>query len=710
MRLVLTGPVIRRRLALSMAVFLLLFVALSARLAYLQVISSMDLQRRAQAQWTSESVIAPSRGKITDRNGNVLAISATAYTASVNPRQVTDAGALAGILSPILGIEASVITKKASDTSKSSVILKRQLARETAQQLKTMLAEHRAAGSKALSGLVLDEDSQRFYPYGAFASQIIGITTIDGIGQSGVELSLNDYLSGKSGKVLGEIDGKGRALGYGEFEYVAAVDGSDVELTIDATIQGFCEKAAREAIEVNRAEAIRIIVMNPQTGEILAMVSKPDFDLNEPPRDDVDLLNEQMRNRVVTDAYEPGSTFKVVTIAAALDAGLTNVNEGFYCSGSYHVEGGKIRCWGNPHGAETLTQGLGNSCNPVFAELGLRLGSEGFYKYLKAFGIGSETGVDIFGEAKGIVIAQAAVKRGDLARMGFGQSIAVTPLQLLTAECATVNGGYLLKPYITKEITSPSGETLEQGERTVLGRPISEKTSDTMRSLLTYVVEKGGGKNARIEGYSIGGKTGTAQVYIDGVVSRDVHIGSFVGFAPMDKPTIAVMVVVDRAKVGVDFGSVTAAPYAKSILEQSLVYLGYPKAEGTAPAREVAVPDVTGMAVPEAVKALKGAGLDYVLNGSGAYIAGQLPAAGAGMTEGSLVMLYVEGATPEADSVSVPDVAGLSVAEANRLIRSCGLKMTISGSGIAVSQAPEAGASVLPTTEITVRFEPPPGG
>lgn len=707
MRLVLTGPVIRRRLALSMGIFLLLFLTLSSRLVYLQIIASEDLQRRAQAQWTSESVIAPARGEITDRSGNVLAISATAYTASVNPRQVANAAALAEVLSPILGMDAGEITKRASDTSKSMVILKRQLTREIAQQLKTMLAEHKSAGSSALNGLVLDEDSQRFYPYGAFASQLIGITTIDGIGQSGIEASLNDYLSGKSGKVLGEIDGKGRQLGYGESEYVPAVDGYDVALTIDATIQGFCEKAAREAIEVNRADSIRILVMNPQTGEILAMVMKPDFDLNDPPRDDIDTLNDRMRNTLISDAYEPGSTFKIVTIASALDAGLVTPQSGFYCSGSIHVEGGKIRCWGNPHGAQTLRQALGNSCNPVFVELALRCGYDRYYEYLSQFGIGSETGVDIIGEAGGIVISQAAVKRGDLARMGFGQSIAVTPIQLLTAACATVNGGYLLKPYLVKEITSPEGDVIERGERTVVSQPISEKTSETMRDLLTYVVAEAGGKNARIDGYAVGGKTGTAQVYIDGKVSSDMHIGSFIGFAPMDHPTLAVIVIVDHARLGSDFGSVTAAPFAKAILEQSLIYLGYPRAVDAAAPGEVEVPSVTGLTVAEAIRVLKAANLDYVLDGSGARVIGQLPAAGAGMSEGSLVMLYVEGAISDAAAVSVPDVTGLSVAEANRLIRSYGLTMTMTGSGIAVSQSPAAGEMVYPTANIAVSFEPP---
>ena len=705
--MVLTGPVIRRRLALCMAIFLALFLLLCVRLFYLQLIASEDLQRIAQAQWTSESVIAPARGSIYDRNGSVLAISATAYTASVNPRQVADPVKMAEILSPVLNMETSDIVKKVSDRSKSSVILKRQLSRETAQQLKAMVAEHREQKSDALDGLVLDEDSQRFYPYGEFLSQVIGITTVDGIGQSGLEASLNDYLSGKSGLVLGEIDGKGRTLSYSGSEYIAAVNGSDVTLTIDATIQGFCEKAAREAYAVNNAEAVQIMAMDPDTGEILAMAMQPSFDLNDPPRDDVARLNELMRNRLVTDSYEPGSTFKILTIAAALDLGVTRVDEGFYCSGSVHVEGGKISCWGNPHGAETLAQGLENSCNPVFVELALRIGADRFYEYLDRYGIGSATGVDIPGEASGIVIARSRVKTGDLARIGFGQSIAVTPIQLMTAACSTVNGGRLMQPYIVKSITSPTGEIIETGTPAILGRTVSEQTSELVRSLLEGVVDHGGGKNARIEGYSIGGKTGTAQVYVDGVVSSDTHIGSFIGFAPMDDPAIALLVIVDRADVPVDYGSVTAAPYARDILEQTLVYLGYAKDMGNDAPGEAIVPDVTGMSVAEAVDIIENACLDCVLDGSGSRVISQLPAPGANMPEGSLVMLYVDGAAPRSEYISVPDVTGLSVAEANRLIRSYGLKMTVSGSGIAVSQTPLAGEKALPTTIVEVVFEPP---
>lgn len=705
--MVLTGPVIRRRLALCMAIFLALFLALSARLFYLQVISAEQLQRRAQAQWTSESVIAPSRGSITDRNGSVLAISATAYTASVNPRQVADAEAMAQILAPVLNIDEADIAKKASNTGRSSVILKRQLSRDTARQLKAMMAEYKDRGSDALSGLVLDEDSQRFYPYGEFMSQVIGITTIDGVGQAGLESSLNDYLSGKSGIVLGEIDGKGRALSYSGSEYIAAVDGSTVELTIDATIQGFCEKAAREAYAVNNAESVRILAMDPKTGEILAMAMQPSYDLNDPPRDDVELLNALMRNRLVTDAYEPGSTFKILTIAAALDCGITNPSEGFYCSGSVYVEGSKIRCWGKPHGGETLVQGLENSCNPVFVELALRMGTEKFYEYLDKFGIGSPTGVDISGEASGIVISRSSAKTGDLARMGFGQSIAVTPVQLLAAACSTVNGGKLMRPYIVRSITSSAGEVIEQNAPAIVGTTVSGNTSATVRTLLEGVVDHGGGKNARVEGYRIGGKTGTAQVYIDGIVSSDTHIGSFVGFAPINDPEIAIIVIVDRADVAVDYGSVTAAPYAGEILEQALAYMGCAKDMGEKAAGDVTVPDVTGLGVSEALAALDEAGLDGVLDGVGARVIAQLPASGAEMAEGSLVMLYVDGATLDADWVETPDVTGLSVIEANRLIRSYGLKMTVSGSGIAVSQSPAAGEMVLPTATVDVLFEPP---
>ena len=690
-----------------MAIFFLLLSTLGGRLFWLQVIEGRVLQRRAQSQWTSESAIRPTRGRIMDRNGAVLAQSATAYTASVSPRQVVDATRFAALLAPVLDEEAPVIRRKAADTSKGGVTLKRQLPRETAQQLKRMKAEHVAAGSDALNGLYLEEESKRYYPMGAFAAQLIGLTTIDGVGQAGLEQSLDRYLSGKAGRVLSQVDGKGRALGYGETEYVAAVNGGSVMLTIDASIQSFAEQAAREALEVNNAKAVRVLVMDPATGEILAMVNKPDYDLNDPPRNDVETLTARMRNRVLTDAYEPGSTFKVLTAASALDAGLVSVDEGFYCAGSVVVDGGKIRCWGKPHGAETFAQALQNSCNPVFVEMGLRLGVDKLYPYLDAFGIGHRTGVDIPGEADGIVISKRAVKRVDIARIGFGQSVAVTPIQLLTAVCAVVNGGRLMQPWVIKSVSDAGGEVIRRGAPKVMGHPISEQTSAVMRRLLEDVVTLGGGKNAYIPGYHVGGKTGTAQVYVDGVVSRDTHIGSFVGFAPAGDPRIAVLLVVDEADVPVDFGSVTAAPYAREILEKSLAYLGVAPDTGEPPAEQVAVPDVTGLGVDDARKVLSEAGLDSVLDGAGGRVIRQLPVGGAQMNAGALVMLYVAGPTEADGAVLVPDVTGMPVTEVNRLLKSYGLALQIEGSGLAVSQSPAAGTTVNPTTQVAVRFEPP---
>lgn len=705
-----TGSIIRKRLLTCMALFLAIFLMLVGQLINLQVIRSDELQRRAQSQWTSESVIAPTRGSIVDRNGTTLAMSATAYIASVSPRQVTDAKKFAQVLAPILDMEEDVIEKRASDASKGGVILKRQLTRDVAQQLRAVYAEHKATRSNVLNGLYLEEDSKRFYPMGAFATQLLGLTTVDGVGQSGLEASLDRYLSGKSGVLLDEIDGKGREIAYGDQEYIAAVDGGTVYLTIDYVIQSFAEQAAREAVEVNAAQGIRIIVMQPKTGKILAMCIKPDYDPNDPPRNDVSALTDLMRNRLITDAYEPGSTFKILTTAVALDVGVTSVGEGFYCSGATSVDGSRIRCWGNPHGAETMAQALCNSCNPVFVELGLRIGTERFYEYLTAFGLGSKTGIDIPGEAEGIMISKNNVKRVDLARIGFGQSIAVTPIQLITACCAVVNGGQLMKPYVIEKITSESGEIIEQTEPSVIGQPITAKTSAAMRELLEKVVSEGGGRNAYIEGYRIGGKTGTAQVYKDGVVSSETHIGSFIGFAPIDDPEIAVLVIVDEADKASDYGSVTAAPFARDVMEKTLNYLGFSKETEMAKALEqVVVPDVIGLSVREAQKQLKEAGLQCILNSSGATIEEQIPSAGASVSENSIVMLYADGEIEYSTNafVEVPDVTGLSISAANRLIGACGLNMRISGSGVAVSQTPEAGEMAPPTATVMVNFRAP---
>ncbi len=703
-----TGPQIRRRIVITIFSFFCLFLIIAVRLFEIQILEADTLKKKAENQWTMEAVIQPIRGTIYDRNGKTLARSATAYTLSASPRQIENKISLASVLSPLLEMDENAVYARISDTTKGGVTVKRQLDEETVQTLKIMMAESARRGETLFHGLYLDNDSKRYYPNGAFAAQLIGLTTIDGVGQSGLESTLNNYLSGKTGRIVQEIDGKGNALGNSSGEYVSAVDGSDVFLTIDESIQGYAEKAAREAMEVNGAQAVRILVMNPKTGEILASVSKPDYDPNDPPRGDVKLLTSLMRNTVYSDAYEPGSTFKMITMASCLEENLAHLNEHFFCSGSVYVEGGRVRCWGNPHGSESLTEALENSCNPVFVELGLRLGTDTFYDYLEAFGFGKKTGVDLPGEGSGILISRENVKRVDIARIGFGQSVAVTPVQLLSAACAVVNGGKLMKPYVVKEIRDAEGSLIEKNEPTVRSEPISEETSAVMRKMLESVVENGGGKNAYISGYHVGGKTGTAQVYVDGKVSTDMHIGSFLGFAPMDDPRVAVLVIVDRADLRPDYGSVTAAPFARDILYQSLVHMGIAKdEEKEIPVKQV--PDVLNLTLSEAVRKLKSEGFQYMVVGNGKNIVSQMPKPGAQMQEGSIIAVYTdEEAKIDQDAfIAVPDVTGLSVMQANRVLTSYGLKMTVEGTGIAAFQNPGAGENVFPTAEVAVTFRLP---
>lgn len=705
-----TGALTRRRILTLLCIMCVIFCIIVGQLINLQVVISQDLQARAQTQWTGRSRVSARRGEITDRNGTALALSATAYAVSASPRQVKDPEAFARELAAVLDVDAQTVAQRVADRTKGGVTLKRQVPRETAQALLKRREELRAAGNTALDGLYLEEDQLRVYPMGAFLTQVLGLTTIDGVGQSGLEKQLDKYLRGKDGLIVSEVDGRGNELPYSVSEYTPPVNGGSVRLTIDAAIQGFAEKAMRECYEVNSAVAVQAVVMDVNTGEVLAMVTKPDYDPNSPPRDDVEALTAMMRIRPISDVYEPGSTFKILTSAAALETGVTTPTEGFYCSGSVTVEGSKIRCWGRPHGAESMAEAIQNSCNPVFVELGLRLGTARLYSYLRAFGLGSRTGIDLEGESAGILISESSVKTVDLARIGFGQSVAVTPLQLICAVSAVANGGNLMRPYIVKEITDAEGNVIERNEPEVAAQPLKEETSALMRELLWAVVERGGGKNARIEGIKVAGKTGTAQIYRDGAISRDAHIGSFIGFAPADSPRVAVLVVVHESALRPDYGSVTAAPYARQILADTLNYLGiYPEGSaGTASAEMVEVPDVTGLSAGEAVKLLREAGLDALIDGAGQRVVGQLPSTGAAMVKGSQVLLYLEQEqTQEETDVEVPDVSGMSIVEASRLLASCALGMRIEGSGLACAQSPAAGERVPVGRDVTVSFALP---
>ena len=699
---------IRKRVLTLLVILIFLFGILACRIAYLTTARSAELTSRGVRQWTREGTVYARRGNILDTNGQTLVMSATAYIVSVEPGKVRDAEAFARIVSPILGLSEEKVAEKAANRGKSSVTLKRQVPRETADRLRQLKQSKDAETAEAASALLFDEDVRRVYLRGAFLTQTLGLVNVDGVGQSGLEQQYETLLRGEAGRSMRSVDGKARPIYDSGNLYIEPQDGSTVRLTIDATIQEIVEKAMRECYEVNKAQAVHAIAMDVYTGAVLAMCSKPDYDPNDPPRDQLDALQSLMRIRLISDSYEPGSTFKILTAAAALDSGVTTPEDGFYCSGKIKVDGDTIKCWGNPHKAETMAQALQNSCNPVFVELALRMGTERFYQYLHAFGLGSKTHIDLQGEESGILIPVNSVKNVDLARIGFGQSVAVTPVQLLTAACSVVNGGRLMRPYLLKEAVSPDGTVLYRTSPKVVSNPISEETSLTMRKLLEDVVAIGGAKNARIPGYRIGGKTGTAQVYKDGRIVRNVHIGSFLGFAPADDPRIALLVIVDEADTPVDYGGTTAAPFARQILEDVLPYLGY-QPDGDDGSEPVQVPDVTGLPLWEARKTLSALGLKVLDDGGSGSVTAQMPSAGAKLRTGGQMMLYTyEEALPETETlVCVPEVSGKSIASAASLLRQRGLEMEIDGSGFAVSQEPAAGSFLAPDSVVLVHFELP---
>ena len=699
---------IRKRVLTLLVLLIFLFGVLVCRIAYLTTARSAELTSRGVRQWTREGTVYARRGNILDTNSQTLVMSATAYIVSVEPGKVQDVQAFARAISPILGLSEEKVAEKASQRGKSSVTLKRQVSRETADQLRQLKQSKDAETAAAASALLFDEDVRRVYLRGAFLTQTLGLVNVDGVGQSGLEQQYETLLRGEAGRSMRSVDGKARPIYDSGNLYIEPQDGSTIRLTIDATIQEIVEKAMRECYEVNKAQAVHALVMDVYTGAVLAMCSKPDYDPNDPPREQLDALQSLMRIRLISDSYEPGSTFKILTAAAALDSGVTTPEDGFYCSGKIKVDGDTIKCWGSPHKAETMAQALQNSCNPVFVELALRMGAQRFYQYLHAFGLGSKTNIDLQGEESGILIPVNSVKNVDLARIGFGQSVAVTPIQLLTAACSVLNGGRLMRPYLLKEAVSPDGTVLYRTSPKVVSTPISEETSLTMRKLLEDVVAVGGAKNARIPGYRIGGKTGTAQVYKDGRIVRNVHIGSFLGFAPADDPRIALLVIVDEADTPVDYGGTTAAPFARQILEDVLPYLGYQPDEGE-DSEPVQVPDVTGQPLWEARRTLSSMGLKVLDDGGSGSVTAQMPSAGATLRNGGQMMLYTyDEALPETETlVCVPDVSGKSIASAASLLRQRGLEMEIDGSGFAVSQEPAAGSFLAPDSVVLVHFELP---
>ena len=547
-----------------LAAIAFLFCLFLGRFFYVQLVWERELLARAVDQWTRELPVAPERGNIFDANGELLAGNTAAYTLYARANAVKDAEKTARALSSLLPLSYESLLAKLSDRSSSEIVLLRRVEKETVA----------AVEGTNLQGIYYARDNRRVYPYGALSSQVLGFSSSDGAGLTGIEKQYDSYLAGTKGEILYETDLVGVEIEGTGASYIPAEDGLDVTLTLDVRIQSLAEEVMARALEEHGAKAARCIVLDPSDFSVLAMVNLPSYDLNDIPRGDAAELNALSRNGLISDAYEPGSTFKIVTAAANIEEYLRGNKSAyspqtvFSSSRTRNVEGSTIRCWSDhkngKHANLTLAGALNNSCNPCFVDIVLALGKETFYDYLEKFRFGSATGIDFSGEAIGMLLPESTLKNSDLARIGFGQSIAVTPLQLACAAAAAVNGGYYYAPRLVKSISSEDGAVyLESGKR-LLCRTVSEETSKLLSSMLEGVVKEGSGKQAYVEGLRVAGKTGTAQKYENGHIAAGKYVSSFVGYFPADDPRYLVLVIVDEPQ-GSYYGSTVAAPCAGEI-------------------------------------------------------------------------------------------------------------------------------------------------
>lgn len=719
---------IKKRMKKLVFGFLAILAVLTMWLIYLNVAHGEEYAKAASEQQTKDITVSAKRGTIYDRNGKQLAVSVSADTVILDPtaiRKNETAEKISSELSEILEMDYDdvyAVTQKNS----SYEILKKRISREQSAAIKA-LSEKR--------GIVLEEDTKRSYVYGSLASNILGFTGYDNQGLNGLEVSFDDVLSGKDGKKSVAVSAGQSELPYAYEQYIDPIDGENIVLTIDETIQHIAESRLNEAVEKYGVKQDGcVIVMAPKTGEILAMAATPGYDPNKPfeiyndaERERIGALtgdekteetakaqNRQWRNKAISDTYEPGSVFKMITAAASLEEGIVTENDTFNCPGFMTVGGWPIKCWRyyNPHGVQNLEAGLANSCNCVFMSIGLRLGGDTFRKYVKAFGFEDKTGIDLPGESEPII--RENYTDVDVATAAFGQNINVTPIQMITAASAVVNGGELLKPRIVKEYRDADGKVTKTTERTVVRRVISEHTSELMRTYLEGVVKNGTGGGARISGQRVGGKTGTSEKQ-----PRDGRkIASFCGFAPANDPEVIVLIMLDEPTPGVGEGNINAgggqiaAPTAGLVLDDILRYLGIEAqySESEILTTGSYIPDLTGMTVEKARESAEKNGFKISVIGSGEKITDQQPKSGIMLAEGSVIAAYTD-ESADHELVTVPDVLNMSKANAAATIKNANLNFRTSDVGnsvtagaISVEQSPKAGEVVAKGTVVYVKF------
>ena len=722
-----------RSFVLMILMGVVMFVLLFFRLFDLQITRHEELQGKAVNQQTRRTVVTANRGTIYDAGGNILAISSSAETIILSPLEIDNAvndtedpvswtkESLAAGLAEILGKDASAIRKRMDNVKSQYEVIQLRADEDTAAKVRSYVDENKIAGVHLVA------DTKRYYPYGSLAAQVIGFVGDENTGLYGLEAYYEKELEGQSGLVISSKDQAENDMLYTYEQYFAAKNGSDLTLTLDTTIQYYLEKGIESMVDkFSAANGASGIVMDAKTGGILAMASYPNYDLNdfltvsdqtlqeriergESTVADMQLL--QWRNKALNDTYEPGSTFKILTLSAALEEGVVDKTTTVNCSGSVSISGYTIHCSNkNGHGLQTLVQSVGNSCNPAFINYGLRIGSEKFYEYMRSFGLMNTTGIDLGGEAVGVFAADSSFTQLDLACYAFGQNFTVTPLALIAAQAACINGGYLHTPYLVERITDSDGNVTYRHDDTPVRQVISEQTSATVRECLEYVVASGTGKNGQVAGYRIGGKTGTA----DKGQTGDVVV-SFLCFAPADDPQVIMLITMDtpsRATGTYVSGGNMVAPTASTVMAEILPYLGV---EPSYSAEELlgmdtTVPNVIGMSVEEAKAKLKDRALSYKIVGDGETITDQTPAGGAIIPGKSSVILYV-GEEKSTDKCVVPHLIGKTPSEANTTATAAGLLIRFSGttgsesSSVRVlSQSIDEGTEVEAGTVITVQL------
>lgn len=655
----------RRRLRILVSILCLCLGALAVRTFYVQILRGDYLAELADELHNRERTLEEKRGDIVDRNGEVLAASGSVCRVSVVHNQIEDEEKTAAVLAQVLELDYEDVLQKVQKRVALQII-QNQVSPEQAQEIR----------SEALPGVIIDENFDRYYPYGSLAAQTIGFVGSDNQGVVGLEVAYDAYLQGLDGRILSLTDARGIPVENAGEQREAGAEGHTLQTTLDVKLQQYAEQLIEKAVTQKNAKKGAFIAMNPQNGEIYAIAMYPSFDLNDPftiqdetlaaqwdtlsGEEQMDQLNQMWRNWCINDTYEPGSTFKIVTASAALEEGAVSLEETFHCGGSLVVADRTIRCHKvGGHGTLTFLQGVQQSCNPVFMTLALRLGADTFYEYLHRYEFDQKTGIDVPGEATGILHDQSDVGPVELATMGFGQSLTITPVQLLRCGACIVNGGTLVTPHLGLNILDSDGTVLKSLTYETEEQVISEATSETMRQVLESVVAEGGGKKASIPGYRIGGKTATSQK-----LPRSAHtyISSFLGFAPADNPQIMVLCLVDEPQ-GIYYGGTVCAPIVKEFLENALPYLGIEPdyslvdedsepswdEEPIGPVGYVEAPDVTGMSYEEARRQIEALELTVDALGSGEVVTEQFPEAGEEIRKGTQLVIYLEGGSTNED-------------------------------------------------------------